>query len=152
MAKLHNLVGASVVVERAEGADSFLLIKQTKGYRAGLFDTPGGKLDPGETLQECGVRETREESGLHVVLGGLITVFHRLSPQGHNHIGFIFAAESYTGDPMPTDPHPEVGFYPFDEIVDMDQAGLLRDSTILASIQLYKEGMQLPDSAIQDFR
>ena len=33
-------------------------------YRRDKWDLPKGKLDPGETLQECAVREVEEETGL----------------------------------------------------------------------------------------
>lgn len=35
---------------------------------------PGGGLDEGETLRECGVRECLEEAGVHVELKGLLEV------------------------------------------------------------------------------
>lgn len=33
-------------------------------YRRGKWDLPKGKLDPGETLEQCAVREAEEETGL----------------------------------------------------------------------------------------
>ncbi|GAC1486123.1 MAG: hypothetical protein NVS1B13_13410 [Flavisolibacter sp.] len=36
-------------------------------YRRGKWDLPKGKLDPGEALAECAVREVREETGLEQV-------------------------------------------------------------------------------------
>lgn len=43
-------------------------------FRRGKWDMPKGKLDEGETLEECALREVQEETGLqHVRLGHLIT-------------------------------------------------------------------------------
>lgn len=36
-------------------------------FRRGMWDLPKGKLDPGETLKQCAVREVKEETGLNDV-------------------------------------------------------------------------------------
>lgn len=38
-----------------------LLIRKKRGVGAGLYNGPGGKVEPGETPRECATRETREE-------------------------------------------------------------------------------------------
>ena len=48
------------------------LVSNEKGemlfiYRRGHWDLPKGKLDPGETLESCALREVREETGLSQV-------------------------------------------------------------------------------------
>jgi 8-oxo-dGTP diphosphatase len=44
------------------GDNALLLGEKKKGeIGTGVLSGPGGKLDPGETLEECLVRETREE-------------------------------------------------------------------------------------------
>lgn len=41
-----------------------LLIRKLRGLGMGKINGPGGKLDPGETLAECAIRETQEEVGV----------------------------------------------------------------------------------------
>ena len=41
-----------------------LLIRKKRGLGAGKINGPGGKLDPGESLQQCAVREVQEELGV----------------------------------------------------------------------------------------
>ena len=47
-------------------------------FRRGVWDMPKGKLDKGETIEECAVREVQEETGLqNVSLGEFIyTTYH----------------------------------------------------------------------------
>ncbi|HEX2536262.1 MAG TPA: NUDIX domain-containing protein, partial [Chitinophagaceae bacterium] len=47
-------------------------------FRKGKWDLPKGKLDPGETLEACAVREVQEETGLQEInLGAYLhTTFH----------------------------------------------------------------------------
>lgn len=45
---------------------------------------PKGKLDPGETLEECAVREVEEESGYRCFLGDEVTTVHYLDRKGRH--------------------------------------------------------------------
>ena len=56
-----------------------LLARRTRGRDlAGLWEFPGGKVDPGETAEQALVRELREELGIEATVGEpLIAVPHR---------------------------------------------------------------------------
>ncbi len=54
------ITAAGGLVQNKEGA--FLLM-----YRRGFWDLPKGKLDPGELIPECAVREVQEETGLQTI-------------------------------------------------------------------------------------
>jgi len=41
-----------------------LLIRKKRGLGAGKINAPGGRLDPGETPEQCAVRELQEEVGI----------------------------------------------------------------------------------------
>lgn len=51
--------GGGLVVRRTESGLEVLLI-----HRRGVWDLPKGKLDPGETVEQCARREVVEELGL----------------------------------------------------------------------------------------
>lgn len=74
----------------------FLLIKAGGGLvknaedrylfmmRRGVWDLPKGKLDPGETIEQCAVREVGEETGLEQVQleGPLLLTYHTYDENG----------------------------------------------------------------------
>lgn len=76
-------------------------------YRRGKWDLPKGKLDPGEKIENCAVRETEEETGLkNITLKKLLlTTYHTYDESG-KHI----LKESYwflMSAPAQEDLHPQ---------------------------------------------
>jgi 8-oxo-dGTP pyrophosphatase MutT (NUDIX family) len=55
-------------------------------YRRGKWDLPKGKLDEGETLEQCAVREIGEETGVMDVQlkNHLVTTWHTYDESGHH--------------------------------------------------------------------
>jgi 8-oxo-dGTP pyrophosphatase MutT (NUDIX family) len=63
-----EIIAAGGIVENEEGK---ILLQ----FRRGKWDLPKGKLDKGESIEECAVREVEEETGLqNIQLGALIGV------------------------------------------------------------------------------
>lgn len=80
-----------------------LLIRKKRGLGAGKINGPGGKLDPGETPEQCAVRETEEE--LCVRATG-VTELGRLSFQfvdGMKLYCHVFRADDCIGEAQETD-------------------------------------------------
>ena len=44
----------------------FLMIRHYRGINQGCINFPGGKKEPNETIKECVIRETFEETGLTI--------------------------------------------------------------------------------------
>jgi 8-oxo-dGTP diphosphatase len=59
-----------------------LLIRRGKEPLRGRWLVPGGTVELGETLEEAVVREIREETGVEVMPGEVLTVFDRIDRQG----------------------------------------------------------------------
>lgn len=79
-----------------------LLIRKKRGLGAGKVNGPGGKIDPGETPEECAVREVREELGITVT--GL-TLAGTLSFQFVDGLALfvhVFRASGIIGTPVET--------------------------------------------------
>jgi ADP-ribose pyrophosphatase len=75
---------------------------------AGCWSIVGGKLDYLETLQECAVREAREEVGLEVAVESLLCVTDHLLPQENQHwvspayLGRVLHGEAQNCEPQKT--------------------------------------------------
>lgn len=54
-------VGVGVFVKTPSG---FVLLKRKGSHGEGEWSLPGGHLDFGETVEDCAIRETREELGI----------------------------------------------------------------------------------------
>ena len=74
MAKAHFHVTAGLVWKDGK----LLITKRPKGsHLAGYWEFPGGKQEPGETLEVCLEREIREELGMDVkALPELVQISH----------------------------------------------------------------------------
>ena len=82
--------------------DEVLLIHKKTGHGAGKINAPGGKLDPGEGVLGCAVREVVEEVGMTVqtpVVGVEMRFVERNGPQW---LGFALLAEQFSGTPRAT--------------------------------------------------
>ena len=69
---LSSVVIGSGILEKG---GKFLLVNAKRGTPKGLWNNPGGRLDAGESIEECAKREVREETGLNVKIKRLIAVF-----------------------------------------------------------------------------
>ena len=80
-----------------------LLIRKKRGLGEGKINGPGGKLDPGETLEQCAIRETQEE--LHITPGKLF--YHGDNcfqfTNGYSIHVHIYSTHNYKGTPTETE-------------------------------------------------
>lgn len=81
--------------------DAILLI-----FRRGFWDMPKGKLDEGESIEECAVREVREETGLrHIQLQNPLIITYHTYEQGTHHIlkeSHWFTMKAKSSEPLRT--------------------------------------------------
>ncbi len=74
-------------------------VKKENDYHEGKWNGLGGKLEQGESPEECVIREIKEESGLKVInpkMKGFIT-FPLFDGKDDWHV-FVFTAENFTGN------------------------------------------------------
>lgn len=74
-------------------------IKKANDMHQGKWNGLGGKMEPGETPEECVIREVREESGLTIhnpVLKGILTF--PLFSINEDWYAFVFVAHEFEGE------------------------------------------------------
>ena len=85
--------------------NQILLVKQRVNDSRN-WSLPGGTLETGETLEECMVREMREETGLQVAIEKLLYVCDRIN-EGHHVVHITFKLKR-TGGTLQLGSEPEV--------------------------------------------
>lgn len=101
--------------------DEVLLIERTDNSN---WSMPGGAMDPGESLTGCAVRETHEETGLHVAVEGVSGLYtdpgHVIQYTSDNEcrqeFTVIFHARHVSGEPSPSSESRRVVWVPVDQV------------------------------------
>jgi len=95
---LHKQIGVAVITNQS----GKILIdrRKTGGEMGGLWEFPGGKIEPGESIAECIAREIKEELDLAISVGD------RLTTITHNYETFkvtlhVHDCEYISGKPTP---------------------------------------------------
>ena len=85
---MHPTKQIAIAVVEHEG--QFLIGQRPSGVPlAGLWEFPGGKIEPTEVAKEAAVRECREETGLNVEAEGTWLVQEEEYPHGRVRLHFI---------------------------------------------------------------
>ncbi|NJL83533.1 MAG: A/G-specific adenine glycosylase [Chloroflexaceae bacterium] len=93
----HKRIGVAVIVN---GPQILIDRRRAEGLLGGLWEFPGGKIEAGETVEACILREIREELAIDIEVGAsLITIDHAYT---HFRVTLIVHLCRYLGgDPQP---------------------------------------------------
>lgn len=79
--------------------EEVLLIEKRRGLGSGLYNGPGGKIEPGETPREAIVREVAEEVHLEVFEPSKVGELMFIHDDEERLFVHVFRSESYAGEP-----------------------------------------------------
>ena len=97
-----------------------LLVRRVNEPGQGTWSVPGGRVEPGETIQEAVVRELLEETGVEGVCMGLIGVAEVIDDT-HHHVILDYAVEVLApAPPSAGSDAAEARWVPLHDVAEMD--------------------------------
>lgn len=70
----------------------FLLLHRVKAHGQGTWGLPGGHLENGESIEECALRETLEETGITATNPRILGITNDVFPESGKHYVTVFAS------------------------------------------------------------
>lgn len=105
-------IGICAIIEDYDG--KMLLIKRKGSHGEDTWGFPGGKLDKFETIEDCAIRETKEETGLDIINIEIDRFTNDMFIEEDLHYITIFVrcnAKSYDAKIMEPDKIAELGWF-----------------------------------------
>lgn len=108
-------VTAAIIIED----NKVLLTRRAPGEKlAGMWEFPGGKVESNESLQECVIRELKEELSLNVETDKIIT--RSVYNYDHGQFEIIAIRVTVIDGELQLSVHDKVTWVPFNELLSYD--------------------------------
>jgi 8-oxo-dGTP diphosphatase len=137
--KLFPIVAVgAVVVDKGK----ILLVKRANEPSKGLWAIPGGKVEPGETLQAAAEREIAEETGLTIKASMPVYTFDLIQRQGDtikfHYVIIDMLARLVEGELSPAGDALDARWFSPDEI-DADSVNKITRDFLMANLSIFEQ-------------
>ena len=102
----------------------------------GRWELPGGKVEPGESVEAALVREVQEELDVTLMLGEELAPSGRDWPISDRLTLRVFMAEIFVGTPTPGESHDEVRWLRGEELASVDWLDADREALAIVKDEL----------------
>ncbi len=144
-----NIVCANLI----EKDGAFLFVQEAKEIAKGSYNFPAGRMEFGESLLECAVREAKEETGLDVRVEKLVGVYQRpVSAEDSNTTVFCFHSVVQAGSLTPTEKHPVIQYFTYEEVLALHRDHHIRMRFIPLALRDFLDGKGVDPSWVQVLR
>ena len=121
---MEKIVRVGVAVHVKKG-DEYLLLKRKSELGTETWCAPGGKVDFGETLEKCGIREFSEEVGGDIRIGEisfLATTNDIFEKEQQHFVTWHFISEYVDGDAKINEPDKfsDIGWFTSNQMEEMN--------------------------------
>ncbi|HUQ14179.1 MAG TPA: (deoxy)nucleoside triphosphate pyrophosphohydrolase [Novosphingobium sp.] len=101
MKEIPTIVPVVAVALIASDGRVLLQKRRADARHGGLWEFPGGKVEPGESLESALLREIEEEIGIQLLRGALRPAAFSSdpSPGGDRHVILLYTCRAWTGQP-----------------------------------------------------
>jgi 8-oxo-dGTP diphosphatase len=109
-------IGVGVIISKET---QVLLIKRVAAPDEGVWSTPGGHLEYGESLQQCAIREAQEEAGVTITAPVFRAITNDVFERERRHYLTVWIEGTYvSGEPtlQSSREASEIGWFPWDAL------------------------------------
>ncbi len=108
-----------VYIRQGDSCLMLLRNKKKNDLNEGKWVGLGGKFEPGETPEQCMLREVREESGLELVSYTFHGIVYFVSDKWEDEAMYLYSGEAAGRELHPRDEEGELHWIPADQVMDL---------------------------------
>ncbi|WGS52101.1 NUDIX domain-containing protein [Paraburkholderia sp. D15] len=109
MTRMPTIVDVNILFLN-DANECLFLQRANTGFRDGQYALIAGHLEPGESIEACAIRESKEEAGVTIAPGALEFKLVMRRDSDTNRISFFFSCREWEGVPTNMEPHKCSGF------------------------------------------